>query len=37
MPPPIAPMPDAAAPAGRRRLAPQVRMAQIGVSSFSVQ
>lgn len=29
MPPPIAPMPEAAVPAGRRRLAPQVRMAQI--------
>ena len=29
MPSPIAPMPDAAAPAGRRRMAPQVRAAQI--------
>ena len=29
MPPPIAPMPEAAVPVGRRRLAPQVRIAQI--------
>mgnify|MGYP000511767267 CR=1 FL=1 len=29
MPSPHAPLPEAAAPAGRRRLTPQVRMAQI--------